>query len=160
MHHQQQKCIVITAHSGKIKKKEVIQGSLEDVVKNVAKDLLMNEWLPTFSDFMILRDSIEIELKAGQDKDVISLYREFGLKRTGKDTLTATLPIYLIVYESLKVSEENYHDRGVAVVAPFIREEDTKVLEELLEETTRKPSPEELAQEEKKLSLEEEEEEE
>ncbi|HEU97328.1 MAG TPA: DUF2286 domain-containing protein [Fervidicoccus fontis] len=155
---QNHRCIVITAHSGKIKKKEVVDGQLEDVVKNVARDLLTNEWLPTFSDFMILRDSLEIELKAGQDKEAIPLYKEYGLKRTGKDSLTATIPIYLIVYESLKVSEDNYHDRGVAVVAPFIREADVKVLEELLEETTRKPSLEEISEEEKKIDLEEEEE--
>ncbi|MEM0021854.1 MAG: DUF2286 domain-containing protein [Fervidicoccaceae archaeon] len=159
MSSQRQSCIVIQAHSGKIKKKEVLEGQLEDVVKSVAKDLLMNEWLPTFSDFMILRDSIEIELKVGSDKEVIARYRDFGLKRTGKDTIIATLPVYLIVYESLKVSEENYHDRGVAAVAPYIREDDAKILEDLLEETTRKPSLEELAKEEKELELEEESEE-
>jgi len=155
---QQQKCVVLTAHSGKIKKKEIVEGALEDVVKAVGRDLLTNEWLPTFSDFMILRDSIEVELKVGQDREAISLYKEFGLKRTGKDVLTATLPIFLIVYESLKVSEDNYHDRGVAVVAPYIRDDDVKMLEELLEETTRKPTLKEI-EEGEKLEIEEEEEE-
>jgi len=156
---EKQRCLVIQAHSGKIKKKEVVEGQLEDIVKEVAKNLLINDWLPTFSDFMILRDSIEIELKVGTDREIIAKYKEHGLKRTGKDTLTSNLPIYLIVYESLKVSEDKYHDRGVAVVAPYIREDDVKILEELLEETTRKPSLEELAKEEEELPLNEEEEE-
>ncbi|AFH42996.1 DUF2286 domain-containing protein [Fervidicoccus fontis] len=143
-----QSFIIINAHSGKVKDKKIVEGEFEEVVKNAGKEFLLNEWLPSFSDFMILRDIFEVELKSSLPKEVISKYKEYNLKRKDKDTLVATLPVYLIVYESLKISEDSYHDRGVSVVAPYIREEDAQLLSELLIETTKKPTLEEIEKEE------------
>lgn len=147
MSEERKKYVVMKAHAGRIKDKRIIEGTFEEIVKEVAKELLMNDWLPSFSDFMVLRDSVEVKIKASSPKDVLSKYREYNLKRTEeKDTLSAQLPVYLIVYESLKITEEDYHDRGVAIVAPYIREEDLELISELLVETTKKPSIEELEQ--------------
>ncbi len=138
------KIVIINAHSGNIKNKKLVEGDFEEVLKQEAKQLLEKEWIPSFSDFMVLKDSIDIELQLPLTKEQVAFYREYNLRKTGPKTAMASLPIYFIVYESLKISEDKYHDRGVTVVAPYGREEDIQLLEELLKETTKKPSLEEL----------------
>ena len=139
-----QKILIIDAYSGKIRRKNVVEGKLEEIVKKEGTDMLKKEWIPFFSDYMIIRDSIDIELKLPLKKEVYEFLKEYNLRKARSDTAIASIPLFFIVYESLKISEEKYHDRGVLVVAPYIREQDEKMLEELLVETTRKPSLGEL----------------
>ncbi len=138
------KTLIIEAHSGKIRYKNTVETPIEEALKEEATKLIKNDWIPFFSDFMIIRDTVDVELTLPLKKEEYSLYKEYNLRKTGEKTATASIPVFFIVYESLKIGEDKYHDRGVAVVAPYTRKEDESLLEEILEETTRKPSPEEI----------------
>ncbi len=146
---------VIEAYSGKIVSKKTLTGDLEEVVKEEAGRLLKEKWIPTFSDFMVLKETIDVELKLPLTTEQLNLYKKYKLRKTGPDTAVASLPIYIIVYESLKLSEDEYHDRGVAAVTVFGREEDLEQIEDLLVQTTMKPSMEQGEKTSEKLLSEE-----
>jgi len=134
------KIAVVEAYSGKIVDMKIVEGDLEEVVKETATRLLAEKWLPTLSDFVILRDTLDVELKLPLSNEEFSFYKRFNLKKIDANTASASLPLYLIVYESLKISEDEYHDRGIAAISVIYREGDIEELMRLLEESTRAPS--------------------
>ncbi len=139
-----QKIAIVEAYSGRILEKKIVEGDLEQTLKDVASELLNKKWMPTFSDFMVLRDTIEVELGLPLTKDEFNFYRKFQLRKVDAKKASASLPIYLIVYESLKISEDDFHDRGIAAVGVIYRDSDIEGIIELLQESTRKPSLEEI----------------
>ncbi|MEM1620028.1 MAG: DUF2286 domain-containing protein [Fervidicoccaceae archaeon] len=135
------KIAVVEAYSGKVVNKKIIEGeSIEEVVKSVASELLREKWLPKLSDFIVLRDKLDVELELPLSDDEYAFYKRFDLKKINSNLASASLPLYLIVYESLKLSEDEFHDRGVAAVSVVHDEEDLEELIELLEETTKAPT--------------------
>ncbi len=152
---------IIEAHSGKIVREEKLMGDLEETVKKVATQLLEEKWMPSFSDFMVLRDVNDIRLSLPLSKEEVDFYKKYELKRIDSNTAQAMLPLFLIVYESLKISEEDYHNRGIAAVSVYYREDELEQIREMLTEVTKKPSLEELESKMKAASelLEEDEEE-
>ncbi len=135
---------IIEAHSGKIIREEKLEGDLEETVKKVATQLLEEKWMPSFSDFMVLRDVNDIRLSLPLSKEEVDFYKKYELKRIDSNTAQAMLPLFLIVYESLKISEEDYHNRGIAAVSVYFREDELEQIREMLTEVTKKPSLEEL----------------
>ena len=131
---------VIEAYSGRIVEKRLLYEPLETVVKNEAVRLIRSKWMPEFSDFMIFRDTFDVELRLPLRKEEFEMYKKYRLRKVSSEKAVASIPLYLIVYESLKISEEEYHDRGVAAVTIACNNDVVRQIEELLIETTKKPS--------------------
>ncbi len=131
---------VIEAYSGRIVEKRLLYEPLETVVKNEAVRLIRSKWMPEFSDFMIFRDTFDVELRLPLRKEEFEIYKKYRLRKVSSEKAVASIPLYLIVYESLKISEEEYHDRGVAAVTIACNNDVVRQIEELLIETTKKPS--------------------
>lgn len=150
---------IIEANMGKLISKELVSGSLEEVVKQIAIKYAQNKWEPTFSDFMVMKDEYESRLTIPIQKEITEIIKKnnIQLRREESNVFVASLPIYYIIYESLKIDEDNYHDRGIVGVALVLSEDDIENLINILLESTKKPSLEEIKLEEE---LEEEEEEE
>ncbi|MCC6009592.1 MAG: DUF2286 domain-containing protein [Desulfurococcales archaeon] len=149
---------VIEANMGKLVSREVVDGDLQEIVKKNAIKYAQEKWEPTFSDFMVMKDEYESRLTIPIPKEITEIVKKnnIQLRREDSNTFVAILPVYYIIYESLKIDEDNYHDRGIVGVALVLSDEDVENLTNILIESTKKPIMEELKIEE----LEEEEEEE
>lgn len=132
---------VVEANAGRVLKVEVVDGDVFNVVKDVVVKYAREKWEPLFSDFMVVKDYYESRLRSPVTREVESVIKRYGIqvKREGPDTLVAALPVYYVVYESIRMDEDDYHDRGIACVALVLGEEDLRSLKELLSESTRRP---------------------
>lgn len=141
---------IIEANMGKLVYKEKVSGNLQEVVKSVALKYLQNKWEPTFSDFMVMKDEYESRLTIPIPKEKTEAIKRnnIQLRREDASTFVANLPIYYIIYESLKIDEDTYHDRGIVGVALILNDEDMENLANILVESTKRPSVEELRIEE------------
>jgi len=153
--------VVIEANMGKLVSKDVVDGNLQEIVKKIAIKYAQEKWEPTFSDFMVMKDEYESRLSIPIPKEITEIIKKnnLQLRREDSNTFIAVLPIYYIIYESLKIDEDSYHDRGIVGVALVLSDEDVENLANILVESTKKPSVEELKIEELEEEENEEEEE-
>lgn len=137
---------IIEANMGKIVSKEIRKGNLSEIVKEITISYAKERWEPAFSDFMVMRDEYESRLSVPIPKEISDVIKinNIQLRREDANTFIAKLPIYYIIYESLKIYEDNYHDRGIVCVALLLKEEDMDILSNILIESTKKPSLEEI----------------
>ncbi len=113
--------LVIHCDDGVISSNSIVRGTIEEVVKKeVAKATEL--WRPIESDFMVFSTTSEGQLDAPLSKDVLEKVKPYSPQRRG-DKVAFNLPIYVISYKIQQVSENEYKDRCVVVVAPYINDE-------------------------------------
>ncbi|MEB3806124.1 MAG: DUF2286 domain-containing protein [Desulfurococcales archaeon] len=114
--------IVIRAEYGKVVESSVVEGDLYKVAKEEARQAL-EEWQPETSDFVIARDFREVEIKLPINPDLYDRLRDMGvpLSRSGGKAY-ATIPIVLISFDSEMISEEEYQEKKIYIIAPYIDE--------------------------------------
>ncbi len=137
------KVLVIRAEHGRVKESDIIEGDFYEIVKAEAKEVI-GEWNPRNSDFVVARDVREIEIPLPIDPSLYDLLREAGIPLyRSKDKASAMLPIVLISFDSEVISEEEYQENKVLLIAPFITDEVKAELEaEAAEITSPKKAPE------------------
>ncbi len=117
------KVVVIRAEYGKIVESDIVEGDLFDIVKEEARQAL-EAWKPETSDFVVARDFREIEIKLPIPPELYDRLREMGipLSRAG-DKAVASIPIVLISYDSEMITEEEYQENKIILIAPYLSEE-------------------------------------
>lgn len=113
------KIAVIRAEEGRVVESYEFEGSLADVVKDIARQA-MDEWDPSESDFFVMRDAREITIGAEVDDDTLRELEEEGLARREDGQVKVLLQYYTISFDTELVEDENYVDRKVYVIAPLV----------------------------------------
>jgi len=117
------KVIVIRAEYGKIVESDIVEGDLFEIVKEEARNAL-EAWKPETSDFVVARDFREIEIKLPIPPELYDRLREMGipLSRAG-DKAVASIPVVLISYDSEMITEEEYQENKIILIAPYLSDE-------------------------------------
>jgi hypothetical protein len=134
--------LVVQAEEGKVKDKQVLEGKLENVLKDTVIKAL-NIWDPQRSDLVVVKHKHEVGIQLPLKREQYELYSQFNLRRVG-DKAIFEIPIYVVSYENEWV-EDSIRDSKVFVVAPYIDETTASSIIELSESIT---SPEEAEEEE------------
>ena len=151
------KILIVHANEGKLLESKIIEGNLEDIVKEFAKKVL-EKWDPLTSDFVIVRDKYEASVKLPLTKEQYKILSRFNLRRTGEGMASFDIPIYVISYENVWLGDD-YLDKKIYLISVYVNEEIRKELENwAVEATKEKPSTTIELSEEELRELEEEEE--
>lgn len=116
-------CSVVYVESGRIVKKEIVNGELVSVVKGLAKRLL-EEWNPEMSDFIVLKDQYTISLRIPISRDVLDRLSRYSHVRRVGDKAEASIPVYEITYSN-KWTEDTLQTDRLVVILPNINDEIT-----------------------------------
>ncbi|MEM0121392.1 MAG: DUF2286 domain-containing protein [Thermoprotei archaeon] len=129
--------LVIHCKDGKIVNESVRQ---KDIVDAIKEELIntVNEWNPKDSDLMVFSTQNEAQVSAPLTKQTLELLKPFSPTRQG-DKVVFNLPIYVISYKIERLSENEFRDRAVVIVAPYINEELKSQLETWSVELTGEP---------------------
>lgn len=115
------KVLVVRAERGKVVESTVVEGSLEDVAKDVAKEALV-EWDPRVSEFVVLRDVEEVTIKLPIPGELVDELRKYGLRKKGESEAAIDLPYYTISFDNRRVGDD-YIEYKVYVIAPYINDD-------------------------------------
>lgn len=127
------KILVLNSEKGVLKYSEILEGSLEDVVKKVIIRAL-SEWNPLNSDLIVMKQTHEVRINEDEMKEILPKFN-FKIKRTPSGEIIMKLSIYIISYDSKWVNDDIY-DNKIYLVAPYINENIRKELEEIAIELT------------------------
>ena len=129
------KVVVIRSERGKITEKSVVEGKIEDIVKDAARKAL-EEWEPANSDFIAIKDLREVELDLPLNPDLVDFLREYGSLSRVKDKAVARIPIYTISFDNVMISEDRYIENKIYLIAPYINDDLVAELESMAAEYT------------------------
>lgn len=136
------KVLSIRAERGRIVESTVLDGDLADIVKRKAEEAL-REWDPGTSDFIVLKDNRELELQLPLKPELVDLFRSVGSLSRTKDKAIGTFPVYTISFENRMISEDQYVEYKIYLLAPYINDDVKTELEaEAQDITTEKEAPE------------------
>jgi hypothetical protein len=113
--------LVVQCDDGNISLNSVVQGDFIEVVKKEV-NRAVGLWKPTDSDFMVFSTQNEAQLDAPLSKDMLDKVKLYSPARRG-DKIVFNLPVYVISYKIQQESQNEYRDRSVIVVAPYINED-------------------------------------
>lgn len=136
------KILIVQAEEGQVKDRQVVEGSLENILKDVVVKAL-NLWNPHRSDLVVVKHKHEVSLQLPLKREQYEMYSQFNLKRVG-DKAVFEIPIYVVSYENEWV-EDSIRDSKVFVVAPYVDNTTASNIIELAKSIT---SPEEVEEEE------------
>jgi hypothetical protein len=136
-----QKTLAVRSEMGKISSREIINGSLKEVLRKKAIEVL-EEWEENSSDFIILRDTYEVRKKIPfkSDEEYEAL-RSYISGREGSEVVLK-VPVFIISFQN-EWRENDFVDKKIYLIAPYLGEEESKELIEYAEEATREISKEE-----------------
>ncbi|PSN84785.1 hypothetical protein B9Q03_12890 [Candidatus Marsarchaeota G2 archaeon OSP_D] len=128
--------MVIHCKDGNIINESVKQ---KDIVEAVKEELIgtVKEWNPKESDLMVFSTQNEAQVSAPLTKETLELLKPFSPTRQG-DKVVFNMPIYVISYKIEHLSENEFRDRAVVIIAPYINEELKSQLESWSVELTAK----------------------
>ena len=127
------KILILRAEYGEVKEKNVVEGEISTVLKDVVKKAL-ELWDPKKSDLIVVRHSHEMQVKLPISKEQYLLYSKFNLRRQG-DKAIFEIPLYVISFENQWMGEELV-DSKVFIVAPYIDNYTEQELEKLAQSIT------------------------
>ena len=119
------KILVLRSEEGNITKKDIIEGDLKKVLRDVASNAL-NEWDENLSDFSIMRDKFEIRIPLPLKPDMYEKLKDY-LKNRTKTEAIAEIPVYIISFDN-RWMDSDYRDMKVYIVSPYIDEKSEKEL--------------------------------
>jgi hypothetical protein len=134
-----QKVLVVKSVMGKVESKDVVEGDIYEVVRQVTQKAL-SEWEPLFSDFVVVRDKYEVSLKLPLKPEDFERYSKFGLRRTPYGYAVFEVPVYLISYEN-EWRGDDYVDKKVYLVSLYVNDEIMNEMVEWAAEATREAPP-------------------
>ena len=146
--------MIVRAKEGQLVSKNRVEGEFKEIVKKTVLDAL-SLWLMDSADFTVIRDpQYPIETKAPITKEQHDLYSKHELQRASNGSVVFHVPVYIISFDNVYM-EDNYMDREVLVVAPYIDPISEGHIVELALESTKPPSEEEAeAEDEEKENIE------
>jgi hypothetical protein len=145
--------MIVRAKEGKLVSKNREEGEFKEVVKKTVLDAL-SLWLLDSADFTVIRDpQYPVEAKAPITKEQYDLYSKYDLQRATNGSVMFHVPVYIISFDNVYV-EDNYMDREVFVVAPYVDQISEEHIVELALESTKTPSEEDAEEEKEKEDVE------
>ena len=138
------KVLILRAEYGEVKEKNVIEGEVSAILKDVVKKAL-ELWDPKKSDLIVVRHSHEMQVRLPISKEQYLLYSKFNLRRQG-DKAVFEIPLYVVSFENQWMGEELIDSR-VFIVAPYIDNYTEQELERLAQSITLGKEKEENSEE-------------
>ncbi|MEM4041876.1 MAG: DUF2286 domain-containing protein [Saccharolobus sp.] len=114
------KILVLKSENGKITSEKVIEGELNRVIRDIAKQAL-EEWNEMASDFIIMHDSQEVRIPLPLKPDLYESIKGFLVGKDKKEAI-AKIPVYIISYEN-EWRENDFQDKKVYVISYYINDE-------------------------------------
>lgn len=121
--------IVARSRQGRIEEYSVVEGELRDVVRQVVMRAL-EAWDMEASDFIVMRDKYAMQVKLPLTKEQYEEYSKYELRRLSSSEAELRVPIFIISFNN-EWRGEDYVDKEIYVVAPYIDEEQAKDIREL-----------------------------
>lgn len=128
------KLIVARSRMGEVEEVEVVEGGLGEVVRRVVLRAL-EMWNMEESDFIVMRDRYATSVKLPLTKEQYEEYSKYELRRLSSSEAEVRIPIYVISFNN-EWRGDNYVDKEVFIVAPYISEAQLKEVEELASSAT------------------------
>ncbi len=128
------KTIVVRSKQGKLEEYNVVEGNFKEVVLNVVKKAL-EAWDMDFSDFIVMRDRYTMQVKLPLTKEQYEEYSKYELRRLSSSEAELRIPIFIVSFNN-EWRGEDYVDKEVYVIAPYIDEEEAKDIRELATNAT------------------------
>ncbi len=128
-----EKILVIRAENGEIIESNIIDGSIEDIVKKYAT-IALNEWDPSYSDFIVMKDKYEVKLKLPLTREQFERFSKFSLRRE-EGFAVFDVPLYVISFDNVWV-EGDYLDRKIYLIATYVDDKVKRDLEVIARENT------------------------
>lgn len=122
------KILVVRAEKGEVIGSEIMENDLLGVVRSVTRRAV-ELWNPLESDFIVLKESREIEFPLPVSEEVVSWVKRYGEFKAGKRFAKAVIPIYTISYDNKTLSEQEIVERGVFVITLYINEYVKEIIE-------------------------------
>ncbi|PCN49925.1 hypothetical protein B6U99_07200, partial [Candidatus Geothermarchaeota archaeon ex4572_27] len=116
--------IVARSRQGRIEEYSVVEGELRDVVRQVVMRAL-EAWDMEASDFIVMRDKYAMQVKLPLTKEQYEEYSKYELRRLSSSEAELRVPIFIISFNN-EWRGEDYVDKEIYVVAPYIDEEQAK----------------------------------
>jgi len=111
--------IVIRAEEGRVEESLVFDARLEETVKDIAKHA-MEEWDPSRSDFIVVKDNLEVTVTGELVEEVAAELEEQGRIVRSESGVKALIPVYYISFDTEMVDDDNYIDRKIYLIAPLV----------------------------------------
>jgi hypothetical protein len=138
--------MIVRAKEGQLVSKNRVEGEFKEVVKKTVLDAL-SLWQLESADFTVIGDpQYPVEAKAPITKEQYDLYSKYDLQRATNGSVMFHLPVYIISFDNVYM-EENYIDREVLVVAPYVDQISEEHIVELALDSTKPPSEEDADKE-------------
>lgn len=126
--------IIARSKEGETKEVEVVEGGLHEVVRKVVLRAL-EMWNLEESDFIVMRDRYVTSVKLPLTKEQYEEYSKYELRRVSSSEAEVRVPIYIISYSN-EWRGDNYVDKEVFIVAPYINETQLEEVKELASSAT------------------------
>ncbi|MEM4700396.1 MAG: DUF2286 domain-containing protein [Candidatus Nezhaarchaeales archaeon] len=128
------KLIIARSKTGEVEEVEIVEGELNEVVRKVVLRAL-ELWNLEESDFIVMRDRYIASVKLPLTKEQYEEYSKYELRRVSSSEAEVRVPIYVISYSN-EWRGDNYIDREVFIVAPYINEVQLEEVKELASSAT------------------------
>ena len=131
--------VVLLSVEGNIESKEIVEGEVDKIVKDVATKAL-SMWDPSSSDFTVIRSYLELRYKLPINPELYDKLLELNLEveKIGNTEIAVKLPVYTISFDNQWL-EDAYIDRRMYIVAPVLDDESLDQLIEYAKDATRGP---------------------
>ncbi len=74
------KVLVVRAEMGRVVESRVLEGEFYEVVKKYVS-IASSEWDPEVSDFVVVRDDLNVDVEGSLEREVLEYLRSYGLLR-------------------------------------------------------------------------------
>ncbi len=139
---RQVKILVIESKNGKIIESQILEGDYFEIVKQIAQEAL-KKWSPDSSDFVAVRDVWDIELDETITESLKKRFEELKLIVEEEGKKIARIPVYTISYDNRMLGTEDYMEKGIYMIVPFIDEQLKDIFETEAADLTAEKSKEE-----------------
>ncbi|RLF12186.1 MAG: DUF2286 domain-containing protein [Thermoprotei archaeon] len=128
------KTIVARSRQGKVEEVKVLEAEVKEVIKNVVLKAL-EMWDMESSDFIVMRDRYTATVKLPLTKEQYEEYSKYELRRLSGNEAEVRIPIYVVSFNN-EWRGDDYVDREVFVVAPYINDHQLEDVKELASNAT------------------------
>jgi hypothetical protein len=125
---------VARSRQGRVEEVEVVEGSLKETVRSVVLKALA-AWNMDVSDFMVMRDKYAAAVKLPLTKEQYEEYSGYELRRVSSSEAEVKVPIYIVSFDN-EWRGDDYMDKEVFVVAPYVNEAQLEEMKELASNAT------------------------
>ncbi len=118
------KVLVVRSEEGAVTESRIVEGEFFEVVKQVASEAF-REWDPSTSDFIVMRDYIQVEVSLPLDPGLFDFLRDYGQLARGQGGKEASIifPFFTISFDNEMIDEENFVDKKIYIVAPYVNDD-------------------------------------